>query len=95
MVFRYKDYWDHNKPKVMLLSRVEFIRRFLLHILPKEFMCLRHYGFLANRCRTEALKQVRAVQAQGSAAPATPVDVMSVRHLPVTHFLNATSAWFT
>jgi len=76
VVFRYKDYRDRNKPKVMRLSGVEFIRRFLLHVLPKGFMRLRHYGFLANRSRTEKLRQIRAVLAQGRTAPATSVEVM-------------------
>jgi len=35
------------------LEAVEFIRRFILHVLPKGFMRIRHYGFLANRCKRE------------------------------------------
>ena len=73
VTFCYKDYRDHDKSKVMRLSGVEFIRRFLLHVLPKGFMRLRHYGFLANRCRAEKLKQIRDVLAQGNASPATEV----------------------
>jgi len=73
VVFRYKDYRDHDKSKVMRLSGVEFIRRFLLHVLPKGFMRLRHYGFLANRYRAEKLKQIRGMLAQGNAAPTTDV----------------------
>ena len=69
VVFRYKDYRDHDKSKVMRLSGTEFIRRFLLHVLPKGFMRLRHYGFLANRCRMEKLKQIRSVLAQGNVSP--------------------------
>jgi len=49
--FRYKDYADKNKIKYMKLSVVEFIRRFLLHVLPKGFVRIRHYGFLASRNR--------------------------------------------
>jgi len=71
--FRYKDYRDHDQSKVMCLSGVEFIRRFLLHVLPKGFMRLRHYGFLANRCRAEKLKQIRGVLAQGNKTPAAEV----------------------
>ena len=73
VVFRYKDYRDHDKSKVMRLSGVEFIRRFILHVLPKGFMRLRHYGFLANRCRAEKLKQIRGVLAQGNVSPAAEV----------------------
>jgi hypothetical protein len=57
---RYKDYRDHNRNKVMALDGEELIRRFLLHILPKGFMRIRHYGFLANRSRQQKLEQIRA-----------------------------------
>ena len=56
--FKYKDYRD-DKKKVMQLEGVEFLRRFLLHILPKGFMRIRHYGYLANRVRVEKIKQIR------------------------------------
>lgn len=73
VAFRYKDYRDHDRSKVMRLSGIEFIRRFLLHVLPKGFMRLRHYGFLANRCRAEKLKQIRCVLAQGNETLAADV----------------------
>ena len=66
---RYKDYRDHGQHKVMTLSGEELIRRFLLHILPKRFMRVRHYGFLANRCREAKLAQIR--QAIGQAEERT------------------------
>lgn len=66
VAFRYKDYRDHDQPKVMRLSGFEFIRRFLLHVLPKGFMRLRHYGFLANRCRAQKLQRIRAVLGRDS-----------------------------
>ncbi len=74
--FRYKDYRDHNKNKVMALDGVELIRRFLLHILPKGFMRIRHYGFLANRCRRQKLAQIRQCLVNDSpqAMPAKPVE---------------------
>ena len=53
--FRYRDYADDNKTKYMDLSAVEFIRRFLLHVLPKGFVRIRHYGFLASRNRKTVL----------------------------------------
>jgi hypothetical protein len=55
VTFRYRSYADGNQVKVMKLSRVEFIRRFLLHILPKGFRRIRYYGFLANCKRKTAL----------------------------------------
>lgn len=55
----YKDYRDGNRHKVLTLSGEELIRRFLLHVLPKGFMRIRHFGFLANRCRRERLEAIR------------------------------------
>jgi hypothetical protein len=57
---RYKDYRDGHH-KVMRLRGEELIRRFLLHVLPKGFMRIRHFGFLANRCRQRKLAQIRAL----------------------------------
>ena len=57
--FRYKDYSDGGKQKVLPLRGTEFIRRFLLHVLPRGFMKIRHYGFLANRFRREKLALCR------------------------------------
>jgi hypothetical protein len=56
----YKDYRDGGRHKILNLSGEELIRRFLLHVLPKGFMRIRHFGFLANRCRTQRLNQIRA-----------------------------------
>ena len=56
VTFRYKDYADNNKLKSMTLSHIEFIRRFLLHILPSQFVKIRHYGLLANRTRRVSLQ---------------------------------------
>ena len=58
--FRYKDYADDNRHKVMSLAPAEFIRRFLLHVLPSGFMRIRHYGILANRAKQAKLTQARA-----------------------------------
>ena len=62
--FSYKDRRTGDPRKVMRLEGEEFIRRYLQHILPKGLMRIRHYGFLANRCRRQALTQIRhALQA--------------------------------
>jgi hypothetical protein len=53
--FRWRDSKDNNRIKVMTLDAVEFIRRFLLHILPSGFVKIRHFGFLANRNRSVRL----------------------------------------
>jgi len=60
VTFRYRDYRHGNVVRTMSLSGLEFIRRFLLHVLPDGFMRIRHYGFLANRVRKEKLAQCRA-----------------------------------
>ena len=57
---RYTDYRDHDRTKVLRLAGEEFVRRFLLHILPKGLMRVRHYGFLANRCRRTKLPRIRS-----------------------------------
>jgi hypothetical protein len=59
VTFEWKDYADGNKTKIMTLDAVEFIRRFLLHILPSGFVRIRQYGFLANRARGEKLALCR------------------------------------
>jgi len=55
VTFRWRDSADHNRHKVMTVSRDEFLRRFLLHLLPKGFVRIRHFGFLANRRRAALL----------------------------------------
>jgi hypothetical protein len=59
VTLRYKDYGDHGKEKHLRLDGAEFVRRYLLHVLPKGFMRIRHFGFLANRCRLAKLAQIR------------------------------------
>ncbi len=60
VVFEYKDYRD-NKSKEMALSPVEFIRRFMLHILPEGFFKIRYYGILSSRKKKAALKRCREI----------------------------------
>ena len=57
--FRYRDYRDGGKHKVMSLDGTEFIRRFLRHVLPRGFMRVRHFGFLGNRVRRQYLERIR------------------------------------
>jgi len=56
VTFKWKDYKDNSKWKLMTISAEEFIRRFLMHILPYRFMKIRHYGFLGNRGKQKRLK---------------------------------------
>ena len=55
VTFRWKDYAHGSQKKVMTLSAIEFQRRFFLHVLPKGFVRIRHFGFLANRFRSPRL----------------------------------------
>ena len=57
--FQWRDYRDNNQQKSMTLSAEEFIRRFLLHVLPNGFHRIRYYGFLGNRYRKEKLEHCR------------------------------------
>jgi len=59
--FTWKDYADGSKQKIMTLDAVEFIRRFLLHVLPDGFVKIRHYGLLSNRNRKVCLELCRAL----------------------------------
>jgi hypothetical protein len=95
--FQWKDYAHGNQSKIMTLSIEEFIRRFLLHVLPHGFMRIRYFGFLANCTRAAKLQLCRdqtdaiktALQAEGpdenekdELAPLTP---KSVPLCPVCH----------
>jgi hypothetical protein len=59
VTFRYQDYADERKPKTMTLDALEFLRRFVQHVLPHGFTKVRHYGLLANRFRQERLSACR------------------------------------
>jgi len=55
VTFKWRDYRDDNRWKVMRVSAEEFIRRFLIHVLPDRFMKIRHYGLMGNRNKTAKL----------------------------------------
>ena len=59
ITFEYKDYKDNSKIKTMTISAEEFIRRFLLHVLPNRFTKIRHYGILSNRSKKAIIKLCR------------------------------------
>jgi len=66
VAFRWRDWRRHGKAKMMVLAADEFIRRFLLHSLPDGFHRIRHYGFLANRQRTDNLALCRRLLADAA-----------------------------
>ncbi|MHB1167512.1 MAG: IS91 family transposase, partial [Carboxydocellales bacterium] len=61
--FKWKDYKDHNRVKLMTLEAKEFVRRFLLHVLPSGFTRIRHYGLLASK--HVGTKLVRCIKLAG------------------------------
>jgi Putative transposase len=67
--FTYHNRRQDNQVQTMTLEAHEFIRRFLLHIVPYGFQRLRHVGFLANRCKARALRQCRHLLGQPTDAP--------------------------
>jgi len=69
----YRDRKDGDRKKIMTLEAQEFIRRFLLHVLPEGFMRIRHFGFLANRSKKQALAQCRKLLDLDPALPQSPI----------------------
>jgi hypothetical protein len=61
VIFRWRDYADSNRSKLMVLEATEFVRRFLMHVLPPRFVKIRYFGFLANRRRTENIELARTL----------------------------------
>jgi len=61
VTFSYRDRKHGNRTRTMVLQAHEFIRRFLLHVLPSGFMRIRHFGFLANRSRKQKLDRCRVL----------------------------------
>lgn len=78
--FWYKDYRDHDASKEMTLSHEEFIRRFLMHVLPRRFQKIRYFGFLANASKSRKLRLLFELQGYWSFnakfSADTPKDVI-------------------
>ncbi len=70
--FTYRDRKDKDRPKTKTLPAQEFIRRFLLHVLPDGFMRVRHFGFLANRAKKQNLSRCRELLGLNPALPEIP-----------------------
>lgn len=84
VTFRYKDYADDHRSKAMTLSGVEFLRRFMQHVLPKGFVKVRHYGLLANRDRDARLavcRRLLAVESLRTRLMGTPSPVREERSI--------------
>jgi len=78
VAFQWKDYADSNTSKVMTINGVEFARRFLQHVLPTGFVRIRHFGFLANRCRDEKLPRCRALLRAHPVPSVEPPDELPI-----------------
>ncbi len=70
--FRWRDYAHGGKKKIMTVSADEFLRRFLLHVLPKGLVRIRHFGLFANRRRSAEIQRCR--QLLGATARTDPTD---------------------
>lgn len=79
VTFRWKDYAHHNRPRTMTLDAREFLRRFLMHAVPRGFMRIRHFGLLANRVRSQNLSICR----QLIAAPLPAIRLLAEPQLPL------------
>jgi hypothetical protein len=79
VTFRWKDYRDESAQKTMTLSADEFIRRFLLHVLPPGLQRIRYYGLLGNRHRQGKLEQCRQLLQMPAPAKTEPIPPRDYR----------------
>jgi hypothetical protein len=79
--FRWKDYAHGGKQKIMTVSAEEFLRRFLIHVLPRGLVRIRHFGFFANRRRRDALSRCRVLL--DAAAHASAPEITAQMLCPV------------
>jgi hypothetical protein len=77
VTFRWKDYAHGSRRGTMTLEAVEFVRRFLMHVLPAGFVRVRHYGLLANRHRQQKLARCRELLGMAVTPPAEPSPIES------------------
>jgi hypothetical protein len=82
--FHWKDYRDNSTIKVMDLEADEFIRRFLLHVLPEGFQRIRYYGFLANRDRHKKLALCRQLLGMQTSSRTTTIKDYRERYQELT-----------
>ena len=91
VTFRYKDYRHDAQQKTMILQAEEFIRRFLLHVLPDGFQRIRYYGFLGNRYREQKLAHCRELL--GMPAPESPASETGKDYRERYEELTGSSLW--
>ena len=98
VAFTWKDYSDSSCIKLMTLAPHEFMRRFLLHVLPDGFQRIRHYGFLGNGNRAAKLARIRellppAPQPQPQVVPATQDDATATLEPECTAACSTEDEW--
>jgi Putative transposase len=76
--FQYRDYADHKHSKEMTLPAAELLRRFLLHVVPRGFMRIRHYGATANHHRERKLTRARELGHRGTGDVVRLVTLLGV-----------------
>jgi hypothetical protein len=81
VVFKWRDYSDNNNEKFMTLCADEFIRRFLMHILPPKFVKIRHYGILSNRNRITKLKKCKLLLKVSNVNEQSTISKLSIAEL--------------
>src|SRR5713226_7699531 len=91
VTFRYKDYRHEAQQKTMILEAEEFIRRFLLHVLPDGFQRIRYYGFLGNRYREQKLAHCRELL--GMPTPESPALETAKGYRERYEELTGSSLW--
>jgi hypothetical protein len=77
VTFRWRDYTNGNKHRQMTVTTEEFIRRFLMHVLPKSFVRIRHFGFMANGHRSRSLTLCRQLLSMQPLGTSTAIPVSS------------------
>jgi hypothetical protein len=88
VTFSWNDYAHENRQSTMTLTAMEFIRRFLLHVLPSSFMRIRYYGLISNRYRKQNLAHCQELLGN---PPATNVDDQPEQIIPTVDLIDETS----
>jgi hypothetical protein len=78
--FRYKDYRNQHQQRTLKLPATEFIRRFMMHVVPRGFMRIRYYGFLANTHRDKQLDKIRKLLGAHQPAPTSQEQPQDCQH---------------
>jgi hypothetical protein len=89
VTFRWRD--KNNEERLCTLEGQEFLRRFLLHVLPKGFVSIRSYGFLANRNRKTNIERARSLIGQAQKPESVPEPVQPLRLCPACYAVASTN----